>query len=175
MNNNTVILVNEEDQEIGQAEKIQAHRDGLLHRAFSVFIFYQPVQGEPELLLQQRHHDKYHCGGLWSNSCCSHPAPGETTLEAANRRLYEELGINTELKELGGFHYRVAFDNGLIENEMDHVLLGFITHKTIPYNQEEIAAIRFVKVSELLIELLEEPKKFTPWFAPALEIAVLKP
>lgn len=169
-----VILVDEQDQEIGSAEKMLAHQEGLLHRAFSVFVFYQPKQGEPLLLLQQRHADKYHCGGLWTNTCCSHPAPGETVLQAATRRLQEEMGIQTELKEMGGFHYKITFDNGLTENEMDHVLIGFINHQEVPFNPTEVQAVRFVKISELLIELLENPKQFTPWFPPALEVAILK-
>lgn len=169
-----VILVDEEDNPIGEAEKIAAHQQGLLHRAFSIFIFHKPSQGEPLLLLQQRQSSKYHCAGLWTNTCCSHPKPGETVLAAAHRRLLEELGMQTELKEVGGFHYTAKFDNGLIENEMDHVLIGFTSDTTIAFNPEEIQAVRWITVSELLEELLQSPQNFTPWFAPALEVALLQ-
>src|SRR3990167_1228664 len=110
-----VILVDENDKPIGEAEKITAHQQGLLHRAFSIFVFYHPSNDEPELLIQQRQFDKYHCGGLWSNTCCSHPQPGEEIITAGQKRLFEEMGIQVELQEVGGFHYRVKFDNELTE------------------------------------------------------------
>lgn len=167
-----VILVDNNDKPIGEAEKIAAHQQGLLHRAFSVFIFYNPDDGEPELLLQQRQFDKYHCGGLWTNTCCSHPQPGEAIIPAGERRLFEEMGIQIELKEAGGFHYIAKFDNGLTENELDHVLVGFAKHKEVPFNPAEVNAIRWVPLGELFQELIDTPKKFTPWFAPALEVAL---
>ena len=115
-----VILVDQADRPVGRMEKQEAHRKGLLHRAFSVFL----LDGS-KLLIQRRALDKYHCGGLWSNTCCSHPAPGEPVLSAAERRLDEELGIkNARLRELDTFLYRAAFPNGLAEHELDHVLLG---------------------------------------------------
>ena len=169
-----VILVDEEDNPIGEAEKMLAHQQGLLHRAFSVFVFHHPEKGEPELLIQQRQSNKYHCGGLWTNTCCSHPAPGETIIEAANRRLFEEMGMQTTLKDVGGFHYVAKFENGLTENEMDHVLIGFSDEKTTAPNSEEVQAVRWIALSELLQELLDAPKSFTPWFAPALEVALLQ-
>src|SRR3989338_4869056 len=117
-----VILVDDHDQEIGYAEKLSAHKKNLLHRAFSVFIFRK--QPRLELLLQQRALKKYHSAGLWTNTCCSHPRPGENIMQAAERRLYEELTIKTPLQDLGWFHYNAHFQNALSENEIDHVLLG---------------------------------------------------
>src|SRR6476659_3208910 len=115
-----VILVNIDDTPIGVMEKMEAHEKGLLHRAFSVLIF----NSQGELLLQRRALDKYHSAGLWTNTCCSHPRPDETIEGAANRRLNEEMGLDTELKPIFSFIYKVNFDNGLIENELDYVLVG---------------------------------------------------
>ena len=129
-----VILVDQTDQEIGIAEKLAAHLENRCHRAFSIFIFRylnHPEQS-PELLLQQRAFDKYHSGGLWTNTCCSHPRPGEAVLAAGERRLQEEFGIPASLRALGWFHYIAKFDNGLTENEVDHVLLGEIHPHTVP-------------------------------------------
>src|SRR5207237_2208441 len=117
-----VILVDEKNQPIGQAEKMQAHRENLLHRAFSVFIVRN--ESQPEILLQQRARHKYHSPLLWTNTCCSHPHLGESVIEAGKRRLQEELGISAELKDLGWFQYNAHFDNGLSEHEIDHVLIG---------------------------------------------------
>src|SRR5258705_9255778 len=115
-----VILVNENDEQVGVMEKMEAHQKGLLHRAFSVFIFNEKGQ----MLLQQRAATKYHSGGKWSNACCSHPRPGEELEAAAKRRLREELGIGTTLKKIFEFSYKVEFENGLTENELDHVFAG---------------------------------------------------
>src|SRR4051812_27807392 len=115
-----VILVNERDEALDQMEKIEAHKKGLLHRAFSVFIF----NSKREMLLQRRAAGKYHSGGLWSNACCSHPYPGEATDAAAVRRLKEELGFSTAVHKAFDFTYRAAFDNGLTEHEFDHVFVG---------------------------------------------------
>ncbi|HNK86555.1 MAG TPA: isopentenyl-diphosphate Delta-isomerase, partial [Flavobacteriales bacterium] len=115
-----VTLVNERDEVIGRMEKLEAHRVGALHRAFSIFIFNR----EGRLLLQQRADGKYHSPGLWTNSCCGHPRPGEPTMKAAQRRLHEELGIRCELTEEFTFSYRAEFGNGLIEHELDHVFFG---------------------------------------------------
>ena len=115
-----IILVNEEDVQVGTMEKMEVHERGLLHRAFSVFIFNKAG----EMLLQQRALSKYHSGGLWTNACCSHPRPGEKTEDAAARRLFEELGFGTELRFAFSFTYKAAFDNGLTEHEFDHVFVG---------------------------------------------------
>lgn len=154
-----VILVDLRDRPIGTMEKLEAHRRQRLHRAFSVFLW----EGD-RLLLQKRAAGKYHCGGLWTNSCCSHPAPGESVPGAAARRLREELGIQPpELEELGTFVYRYPFPNGITEFELDHVLLGrwFGTASPEP---EEVEALKWVAFDELEQALLEEPERFTPWF-----------
>jgi len=163
-----VILVDEHDKEIGIAEKIQAHRDNLCHRAFSVFVFKQ--QPKLELLLQQRADGKYHSSGLWTNTCCSHPRPGEDILQAGQRRLKEEMGVIVPLKSLGWFHYIAHFDNDLTENEVDHVLIGTTEIETISPNQDEVKAYRWVTISDLEQEITERPDLFTPWLTPALEI-----
>ena len=116
-----VILVSETDEQLGLMGKMEAHEKGLLHRAFSVFIFNK----DGELLLQQRALDKYHSPGLWTNTCCSHQREGETNLQAGKRRLLEEMGFSCELKELFSFVYKAPFDNGLTEHELDHVMVGY--------------------------------------------------
>src|SRR3990167_8303950 len=138
-----VILVDANNKEVGSAEKLVAHQENLLHRAFSIFIFRL---GPPvALLLQQRALHKYHSPGLWTNSCCSHPRPGETITAAGERRLREELNISTSLENLGWFHYNVHFSNGLSENENDHVLIGSIsTDQSIQFNADEIHAYRWI-------------------------------
>jgi len=172
MNKEYVILVDEKDREIGQMEKQQAHLEGLCHRAFSVFIFRR--KGERiELLLQRRQFDKYHCAGLWTNTCCSHPRQGETVLEAAHRRLQEEMGFDVFLQETGLFHYVAKFDNGLIENEVDHVLVGCYHDEIIHLNEEEVATCRWVALDELEKELVNFPKDFTPWFKKGLVLTDL--
>lgn len=166
-----VILVNEQNVPIGTAEKLLAHKNNLLHRAFSIFIFRK--QPSLELLLQQRSFDKYHSAGLWTNTCCSHPRSDESIIEAGQRRLKEELGISTELKELGWFHYNARFDNGLFENEIDHVLVGTITSDIlIRPSPKEIHAYRWVTLDMLQQELSTQPKIFTPWLSKALEIVI---
>jgi isopentenyl-diphosphate delta-isomerase type 1 len=164
-----VILVDENDLEIGIAEKIQAHRESLRHRAFSVFIFRN--QPQRELLLQQRAAGKYHSAGLWTNTCCSHPRPGEDILLAGKRRLLEEMGIGAELTSLGWFHYIARFENGLTENEIDHVLVGTISaEEDIAPHRDEVQAYRWVNIPDLKKEILAHPECFTPWLALALEI-----
>lgn len=164
-----VVLVDEEDNEMGLAEKISAHQKNLLHRAFSVFIFRQTPQ--LELLLQQRALHKYHSPGLWTNTCCSHPRANEHILQAGERRLLEELGINTTLNDLGWFHYTAHFPNGLSENEIDHVLMGTISseEKIIP-NANEVHAYRWITLESLQQELALHPEQFTPWLTRALEV-----
>ena len=162
-----VILVDQADRPVGRMEKQEAHRKGLLHRAFSVFL----LDGS-KLLIQRRALDKYHCGGLWTNTCCSHPAPGEPVLLAAERRLDEELGIkNARLRELDTFLYRAAFPNGLAEHELDHVLLGEYSGPVQP-DPMEIAQVRWIDLEELQRDLQAFPQWYTPWFPPALTLVL---
>ena len=159
-----VIIVNARGESIGTMDKMAAHRAGIMHRAFSVFIF----NSEGQLLLQQRAFEKYHSGGLWTNTCCSHPRLGEKTMDAAHRRLQEEMGMDCEITELFQFSYRHEFENGLIENEYDHVFLG--VSDVVPIiNPEEVAAFRYIDLDMLLLELFEQPDNYTPWFKICLE------
>ncbi len=164
-----VILVNENDEPQGTAEKLAAHQEGLCHRAFSVFIFRK--QPQLEVLLQKRARHKYHSPGLWTNTCCSHPRPNEDILQAGQRRLKEEMGIETMLKWVGSFHYIAHFDNGLIENEVDHVLIGSAINPTFQINLEEVEDFRWVSPLELNREIALSPGKFTPWLKQAFDIA----
>jgi diphosphomevalonate decarboxylase len=165
-----VILVDKNDQVIGQAEKLAAHQQAKLHRAFSVFI-YRIHNDEIEILLQQRHPDKYHSGGLWTNTCCSHPAPGEETLPAAQKRLKEEMGIFAELKHVGEFCYQAKVGNDLIEYEYDHVFIG-TTQDQIQVDPNEIINVRWMKLSDLQLDLKIHPEKYTAWFGQALEFVI---
>lgn len=166
-----VILVNEHDKAIGTAEKLFAHQHNLLHRAFSVFIFRK--NPDLELLLQQRAFTKYHSPGLWTNTCCSHPRPGEDTIAAGERRLQEEFGISTSLQSVGVFRYNAHFANGLAEHEIDHVLTGTLPlDATFTPNPEEIADYRWVKLPLLENELIKSASSFTPWFTEALHLAI---
>ena len=165
-----VVLVDEQNQTIGTAEKLAAHQNNLLHRAFSVFLFrHHPG---PELLLQQRAFHKYHSRGLWTNTCCSHPRLDESILAAGKRRLHEELGIHATLSDSGWFHYQAQLDSGLSENEIDHVLTGLVAPDTqvIP-NVNEVHSYRWVGLDALDRELDTHPEQFTFWFAAALMIA----
>lgn len=168
-----ITLVDEQDNKIGESEKLAAHQQGLRHRAFSIFIFHKD-NNEWKLLLQQRHFSKYHSGGLWSNTCCSHPGPNETIKMAAERRLHQEMGLRVELRTVGEFHYRTEFDNGLIENEYDHVLTGTIddAQPTIHFNKEEAIDICWMTIPTILQKLKTEPEKFTSWFKEAFMIAI---
>ena len=162
-----VILVDDADQVIGDEEKITAHRLALCHRAFSIFI-YRDLGQQREWLLQQRHIDKYHCGGLWTNTVCSHPRPNETTLAAANRRLEEEMGFSVKLTYCGKFHYISEFDNGLTENEIDYVYIGPYQDETIHPNPSEVQDYRWLTRSSLEQEIQLQPQQFTPWFTSVL-------
>ena len=159
-----VVLVDEQDNPIGKMEKQQAHIEGLLHRAFSIFIF----NSENKLLLQKLASSKYHCGGLWTNSCCSHPRENENIQDAANRRLVEEMGMQCSLKPIFTFMYKAEFDNGLIEHEFDHVFFGE-SNQTPNINTEEVEAYRYISMDALQQEIKEFPEKFTPWFIIALD------
>jgi isopentenyl-diphosphate delta-isomerase len=154
-----VILVDENDSEIGLMEKQEAHRQAQLHRAFSIFIF----NSKGQLLLQQRARDKYHSGGLWTNTCCSHPRLNETTLDAANRRLYEEMGFETELFERFHFIYHSPYENGLSEHELDYVYTG--TYNAEPnINRDEVEDYRWISLPELNDDLNKGPENYTSWF-----------
>lgn len=154
-----VILVNSDDQEIGKMSKQAAHLSGNLHRAFSVFLF----NDDGEWLLQKRAATKYHSAGLITNSCCSHPNPGESNLEAACRRLMEEMGIETELFYAGNFLYRAELDNGLIEHELDHLFVGTFNGTPQP-NPEEVESFLWMEESELRAAIALNPQLYTYWF-----------
>jgi isopentenyl-diphosphate delta-isomerase len=159
-----VILVDVNDIPIGSMEKMEAHEKGLLHRAFSVFIF----NDKNEMLLQQRALNKYHSGGLWTNACCSHPRPGENTLDAAKRRLYEEMGIKTDLQYKTSFTYKTAFDNGLTEHEFDHIFIGKFNGEP-QLNKEEVNAFSWEKSDEIRRSIKKSPDNYTSWFKIAME------
>ncbi len=154
-----VILVDELDNSIGTMEKMEAHEKAILHRAFSVFVF----NNNGEMLLQQRALSKYHSGGLWTNSCCSHPKPNEKTSEAATRRLIEEMGFTTDLVKVFDFIYKAPFSNGLTEHEFDHVYIGLYNGTIIP-NKEEVATFEYISLENIEQQLMHEPNKFTEWF-----------
>ncbi|HUW22075.1 MAG TPA: isopentenyl-diphosphate Delta-isomerase [Candidatus Bathyarchaeia archaeon] len=153
-----VILVDKDDREIGHQEKLQAHRQGKLHRAFSIFIF----NDRGELMLQKRAKSKYHSAGLWSNTCCSHPQPGETTPKAAHRRLKEEMGFDCPLKEVFQFCYRVDFDNGLAEHEYDHVFIGHYDGDPLP-DPDEAEGWQWVGLKNLEENIRRNPDQYTYW------------
>ncbi len=154
-----VILVNENDEQVGTMDKMEAHQKAVLHRAFSVFIF----NTRGEMLLQQRAIEKYHSGGLWTNACCSHPRPGEETLQAAQRRLREELGFSTFLNKVFHFTYKSSFENGLTEHEFDHVFVGSFEGMINP-DTTEVKDYCFKAMSDILASLKSQPQKYTSWF-----------
>jgi len=156
---NKIILINEKDQEIGSEFKLKAHKDGKLHRAFSIFIF----NSEGDLLLQKRSSKKYHSGGLWTNSCCSHPKPKEEISFSAHKRLKEELGFDCELSELFSFIYKSKLDKNLIENEFDHVFIGKFDGEP-KINKKEASGIKWVNYNFLKKDIKENPEKYTYWF-----------
>lgn len=171
----SVVLVNEQDEVRGLAEKLYAHQEGLLHRAFSVFLFRKnPVDQKIELLLQQRSLSKYHCAGLWSNTCCSHPRYGEDIQVAALRRLSEELNITTPIAliSLGFFIYKIQLGNGLCEHELDHVLIGCL-RQTSPINEPanpiEVNDLKWQDWQALKGDLSKDPAQYTPWLSLAMQ------
>lgn len=161
---NEVVLVDLYDRPIGKLPKLEAHRQGKLHRAFSIFIY-----DGSKLLIQRRAVGKYHSAGLWANSCCSHPRPGEELLEAAHRRLKEEAGITCPLHEVSSFVYRAIFDNGLSEYEVDHILVGEYDG-TFTRNAEEADDMRFVDMRQLSNDVIEHPENYATWFITAYPI-----
>lgn len=154
-----VILVDKNDKEIGSMEKQEAHVKGLLHRAFSVFIF----NDKKELLLQRRAFSKYHSGGLWTNTCCSHPRKNEKTLDAAKRRLAEEMGMGSVLKKQFDFIYKAKLDNNLYEHEFDHVFFG-LTNALPQINKEEVEDYAYRTLDDIGKEIKITPEKYTEWF-----------
>lgn len=156
---NEVILVNEADEQIGTMEKMEAHRQGVLHRAFSIFVFAK----DGRMLLQKRADDKYHSGGLWTNTCCSHPAPGTTTVKAASQRLNEEMGFTTSLLHAFTFIYKAPFSNGLTEHELDHVFIGYYDGEVHP-DPGEVKEYNYFSFGEIRQMLEKNPENFTAWF-----------
>lgn len=154
-----VILVDESDHQIGVMEKMQAHREGVLHRAFSILIY----NSKGEMLLQQRAGNKYHSGGLWSNACCSHPKPGEEVLEAAQRRLKEEINLQCDLEIIGHFIYHHQFEKNLFEHEYDYVLKG-ICNDEPELNPDEVKAFKWITIKDVKEDVKTYPDKYTFWF-----------
>ena len=154
-----IIIVDENDQQINTAEKLKAHEQGKLHRAFSILIF----NSKGELLIQKRAKSKYHSAGLWSNTCCSHPRAGETLETATHRRLQEEMGFDCELKEQFSFIYKVGFENGLTEHEFSHVFSGNFDGQPVP-SPEEAENIKWVNLDELKEDIKAQPDKYAYWF-----------
>lgn len=154
-----VILVDDNDNEIGLMAKTETHKKALLHRAISVFI----VNSDGEWLLQRRAFDKYHSGGLWTNACCTHPLPNEKNIDGANRRLKEEMGMNASLKELFSFTYKEALDNELTEHELDHVFIG-ITDSIPVINTEEVAEFKYMKYQDMKLDITHNAREYTAWF-----------
>lgn len=159
MEEEKVILVNENDEPIGLMPKMEAHEKAVLHRAFSVFV----LNDKNELMLQQRAADKYHSPLLWANTCCSHQRENETNIEAGNRRLQEEMGFNTELKELFSFIYKAPFDNGLTEHELDHVMIGYYNGEPT-INSDEVEAWKWMDIDEVRKDIQQNPNIYTAWF-----------
>lgn len=170
-NTEQVILVDKNDNAIGVAEKMAVHQKAQLHRAFSIFI-YRKKTNTIEILLQQRQQDKYHCGGLWSNTCCSHPRPNEDIFSAAQRRLQEEMGFVTNIYPAGKFQYIAKFPNGLTENELDHVLIGTTYQQQFQVNPKEVQNYKWMALSDLQNDLQQNPQHYTPWLAKALDTIV---
>ncbi len=154
-----VILVNENDEQLGLMEKMEAHQKAVLHRAFSVFVFNK----KGELMLQQRALDKYHSPGLWTNTCCSHQRNGETNIQAGKRRLREEMGFECSLRELFSFVYKAPFDNGLTEHELDHVMVGHYDGDPV-INPAEVASFKWMRTEDVKRDIREQPELYTEWF-----------
>ncbi len=154
-----VILVNELDEEIGSMGKMEAHQKGILHRAFSILLF----NSGDEVLLQKRAKPKYHSGGLWTNTCCSHPLPGESMEAATRRKLMQEMGIDLVPEFAFKFQYKVNLDKGLIEHEYDHVFIGRYDDEPI-VNPKEVEDWKFVSIDELIDDMKKNPESYTSWF-----------
>lgn len=159
-NEEVVILVDSEDKEIGIEKKLRAHEEGILHRAFSIYIF----DSGGKLLLQKRAQCKYHSGGLWSNACCGHPRPGEDVLLATHRRLREELGFDCELREIPNMIYRAELPSGMIEHEFLHIFTGNYFKKEMAPDPQEVEMTKWTGIHELENDLKENPNHYTAWF-----------
>ena len=164
MSKEKVILVDKNDNQVGLMPKLEAHQKGLLHRAFSIFIF----NSKYELLLQKRASSKYHSGGLWTNTCCSHPREGEDILDAANRRLIEEMGIETSLRKVHEFIYKAELDNDLTEYEFDHVFYGVYNEEPI-INKDEADDFKWIDMDSLNEDIKTNGDNYTIWFKIAFE------
>lgn len=169
MTEEQVVLVDPQGRELGLQEKMQAHRDGALHLAFSVLLYRDTGDGKA-FLLQQRAMGKYHSGGLWTNTCCSHPRQGESLEQAGLRRLKEEMGITgvSQLDDIATFLYRAELDNQLVEHELDHVLVARVSALTIEPNADEVMNYRWWPQAELEQAVTSEPQSFTAWFPQVL-------
>ncbi|OBX22964.1 MULTISPECIES: isopentenyl-diphosphate Delta-isomerase [Bizionia] len=154
-----VILVNENDEQIGLMGKMEAHKKALLHRAFSVFVF----NDKKELMIQQRAMHKYHSPGLWANTCCSHQRDGESNIEAGKRRLQEEMGFVADLEESISFIYKAPFDNGLTEHEFDHIMIGYFNDAP-KINPDEVAAWKWMALDTIKADMKLQPDLYTAWF-----------
>lgn len=159
MKEEEVILVNENDQQVGTMPKLEAHQKAALHRAFSIFI----LNDKNEVMLQQRAAHKYHSPLLWTNTCCSHQRVGETNIQAGTRRLQEEMGFVAELKELFHFIYKAPFDNGLTEHELDHVMIGYSNQEPVT-NQDEVASWKWMSTADIKADISNSPDLYTEWF-----------
>ena len=159
MQEENVKLSNENDQQIGLMPQMEAHEKAVLDRAFSVFI----LNNKNEIMLQQRAHHKYHSPLLWTNTCCSHQRDGETNLEAGTRRLFEEMGFKTDLKELFHFIYKAPFDNGLTEHELDHVMIGYYNNEP-KINTEEVENWKWMHIEQVRLDMISHPEIYTIWF-----------
>ncbi len=159
MREEKVILVDKNDNPIGLMNKLEAHEKALLHRAFSVFI----LNDKNELMLQQRAHHKYHSPLLWTNTCCSHQRENESNIEAGTRRLREEMGFETELKEMFHFIYKAPFDNGLTEHELDHVMIGYFNEEPI-INKDEVESWKWMAIEDVKNDMVQNPDEYTIWF-----------
>ncbi len=164
MSDTLVILVDSDDNQIGVSEKMEAHRKALLHRAVSVFI----INSKGEWLLQRRALSKYHSNGLWTNTCCSHPYPNETSIDAANRRLIEEMGMKSQLNELFSFTYKEVLDNELTEYELDHVFIGN-SDENPKINLDEVMEWKYISFSDLKNDIELNPNNYTVWFKKIFE------
>ena len=154
-----VVLVDEEDNELGTEEKLKAHQDGgRLHRAISIFVFNR----KGELMLQRRSKAKYHAKGLWANTCCSHPMPKESQILAAHRRLKEEMGFDCDMEEVFNFTYHADVGSGLTENEYDHIIFGSYDGDPI-LNPKEVSEWKWVSLKRLREDIKKDPSKYVPW------------